>query len=166
MHTRRTFLTMAAATGVVCLSRTARAQALPKPFIVYDDELKNGWQNRSWAKVALSTPAGGSKPIKVEGDPWSALSLYHDAFSTAGFSKLTFFINGGKEGGQHLMVKVMAGGKAIDANFLIQPKVKTWTVVEVPLKELGAEGKMIDGIIWQGQANAFSAFYIARIQFE
>ena len=166
MQTRRTFLSMAAATGVACLAGTARAQALPKPFMVYDDELKNGWQNRSWARVALSTPAGGSKPIKVEGDPWSALSLYHDAFSTAGFSKLTFFINGGKDGGQNLTVKAMAGGKAIESAYLIQPKVKTWTVVDVPLKELGAEGKMIDGIMWQGQASAFGAFYIARIQFE
>ena len=166
MQTRRTFLTMAAVTGLACLSRPALAQALPKPFVVYDDELKNGWQNRSWAKVALSTPAGGSKPIKVEGAPWSALALYHDAFSTAGFSKLTFFINGGTEGGQHLIVKAMAGGKAIDSTFQIQPKVKSWAVVEVPLKELGAEGKMIDGIMWQGQASAFGAFYIARIQFE
>jgi hypothetical protein len=59
-------------------------------LVVYDDELKNGWQSWSWAKVDLAVPAGGVKPIKVQGEPWSALALHHDAFSTAGYTKLTF----------------------------------------------------------------------------
>lgn len=166
MRTRRTFLTILAAWAATSLAGPVAAQALPKPFVAYDDELKNGWQNYSWAKVALSTPAGGSKPIKVEGEPWTGLLLHHDSFSTAGFSKLVFYINGGVQGGQRLMVKAMADGKALDASFVIEPKTKTWTVVEVPLKDIGAQDRKIDGIMWQAHESAYSAYYITRIQLE
>ncbi|SFV13780.1 hypothetical protein [Pseudoduganella namucuonensis] len=166
MQTRRTLLAAMAGFAAALLVKPAGAQALGKPFIVYDDELKNGWQNWSWAKVALSVPAGGGKPVKVEGDPWSALLLHRDAFSTEGYTKLTFIINGGVEGGQDLMIKAMAGGKPIESNFVIRPKAKTWAAVEVPLKEIGADGKTIDGISLQAQANPYSAYYVTRIQFE
>lgn len=147
-------------------SLPAYAQSLPKPFVAYDDELKNGWQNWSWAKVELSVPAGGAKPIKVAGDAWSALSLHHDAFSTAGYSKITFNINGGAAGGQELMVKVMIDGKPVDTNYVISPKAKTWALVEVPLKEIGAQDKTIDGIAIQGKEAPYAAYYVTRIQLE
>jgi hypothetical protein len=162
---RRLFLAalgVAGATG----GSLARAEDLPHPLVVYDDDLKNGFQNISWARTQLSVPAGGGKAIRVEGDPWSALALRHDAFSTEGYTKLTFVINGGKDGNQPLMVRVWSNGKAIDANYTVQPKAKTWAVVEVPLKDINAVGKTIDAISWQGQGDPYSAYYIARIQFE
>ena len=167
MQTRRTFLALVAGVSASWFARPAFAQAPGKPFVAYDEELKNGWQSWSWAKVALSVASGGSKPIKVEGDPWSALALHHDPFSTAGFTKLTFYINGGAKGGQTLMVKATADGKPIAASeFLLQPKAKTWAVVEVPLKDIGAEGKMLDGFQLQAKETAYSAYYIDRVQFE
>ena len=166
MKTRRTFLMGVAALGASAVVRPAMAADLPKPFVVYDDELKNGWQNWSWAKVQLSVPAGGAKPAKVMGDPWSALAMHHDPFSTAGFSKLTFNINGGAEGGQSLMVRVMADGKPVETTYVIKPKAKTWALVEVPLKEIGGADKTIDGICIQAQGEAYSAYYVTRIQLE
>jgi hypothetical protein len=62
------------------------------PFTVYDNELKPGWENWSWAKVDTRATAGEVKPLKVQGDAWSALALHHDAFSTAPYSKLTFYL--------------------------------------------------------------------------
>jgi hypothetical protein len=162
---RRLFLAALGAAGVAGGS-LARAGDLPQPLVAFDDELKNGFQNWSWAKTQLSVPAGSGKAIRVEGDPWSALVLHHDPFSTEGYTKLTFVINGGKDGGQPLMIKATAGGKMIDANYAIQPKAKTWAVVEVPLKDINAVGKTIDGITWQAQGDPYSAYYIARIQFE
>ena len=97
------------ATGALAFG--ARADDKPAPMVIYDDELKNGWQNWSWATVALSVPAGQVKPIKVEGGAWSALALHHDPVSTAGFTKLTFFINGGIDGGQSLAIKLKTGDK-------------------------------------------------------
>lgn len=166
MQTRRTLLKVFAGLTAASLVGPAFAQTLPKPFVVYDDELKNGWQSWSWAKVDLSVSAGGAKPIRVKGDPWSALALHHDAFPTEGFSKLTFNINGGLDGDQTLTIKAMVDGKPIESAFVIKPKAKTWAVAEVPLKDLGAEGKKIDGICWQAQGSAYSAYYITRIQFE
>ena len=162
---RRLFL---AALGVAGVSggSLARAGELPQPLVVYDDELKNGFQNYSWAKTQLSMSVGNGKPIRVEGEPWSALALHHEPFSTEGYSKLTFVINGGKDGGQTLMIKAMADGKAIDADFAIQLKAKTWAVVKVPLKDINAAGKTIDTLIWQGQAAAYPGYYITRIQLE
>ena len=166
MHPRYGFLTVLFAGVSAFSSLPAYAQSLPKPFVAYDDELKNGWQNYSWAKVELSVPAGGAKPIKVSGDAWSGLSLHHDAFSTAGFSKVTFHINGGGTGGQELMVKVMIDGKPVEANYVISPKAKTWALVEVPLKDIGAQDKIIDGIVVQGKETPYSAYYVIRIQLE
>ena len=145
----------------------SRAQTLPKPFVIYDDELKNGWQNWSWGvKLDLSYPTGGSKPMKVQGDPWSALQLHHDPFSTAGFSKLVFYINGGPEGNQTLTVKASGGGKPLDGSYVIQPKAKTWAIVEVPLKEIGAADKMVDAFLWQAQGEAYKPYFITRIELE
>jgi hypothetical protein len=164
MQATRRHLIAAFLSTIVCSG--AIAQSLPNPFVVYDDELKNNWQNWSWAKVQLAAPVGEAKPIKVEGDAWSALSLHHDAFSIEGFSKLTFYINGGAEGGQHLKVAAMIDGKAVPTEFFIEPKAKKWAVVEVPLKELKIPGKQIDGFILQGDANAYKPYYVTRIQFE
>ncbi|MRW93296.1 hypothetical protein GJ699_25230 [Duganella sp. FT80W] len=165
MTNRRSAL--AALAGLAAgLMRPAQAQTQTQPFVVYDDELKNGWQSWSWAKVDLSVPVSGAKPIKVQGDPWSALALHHDAFPTTGYTKLTFTINGGAQGGQSLTIKAMVDGKPVESSYVIQPKAKTWAQVEVPLKELAVDGKTIDGIAWQAQANPYSAYYITRIQFE
>jgi hypothetical protein len=166
MNTRRTFIAFLTCFSALGMAAPAFAQELPKPFVIYDDELKNGWENHSWAKVALSTPGGGAKPIKVEGDPWSALMLHHASFSTEGYTKLTFFISGGKDGGQSLMIKAKAGETYFPSTFVVQPKAKTWAMVEVPLKDIGAEGKKIDAIAVQGQADAYGAYYITRIQLE
>ncbi len=162
---RRLFLAALGAAGVSGGS-LARAGNLPQPLVLYDDELKNGFQNYSWAKTQLSVSVGNGKPIRVEGEPWSALALHHEPFSTEGYSKLTFVINGGKDGGQTLMIKAMADGKAIEADFAIQLKAKTWAAVDVPLKDINAAGKTIDTLIWQGQGTAYPGYYITRIQLE
>ena len=162
---RRLFLATLGVAGIAGGS-LARAVDLPHPLVAFDDELKNGFQNWSWAKTQLSVPAGSGKAIRVEGDPWSALVLHRDPFSTEGYTKLTFLINGGKDGNQPLMIKATAGGKTIEATYTIQPKAKTWAVVEVPLKDINAVDKTIDGITWQAQGDPYTAYYIARIQFE
>jgi hypothetical protein len=162
----RIFKKAAIAMAFAQIAFLASGAALAQTLVAYDDGLQNGWQNWSWAKVQLAVPAGGAKPIRVEGDPWSALALHHDAFSTQGLSKLTFSINGGTNGGQALLIKAMVDGKPVESNFQIVAKAKTWAMVEVPLKDLGVEGKTIDGICVQGLATPYSAYYITRIQFE
>ena len=162
--TRRSLIASAAALTGAAIAAPVFAQAAP--IVVYDDELKNGWQSWSWAKVEMSVPIGGAKPMKVEGDPWQALALHHDPISMEGYSKLTFFINGGIDGGQSIAVKLLVDGKAVDSNYILQPKTKQWLPASVPLKDIGGAGKMVDGIWFQGQAAAFKPYYIDKIQFE
>jgi len=142
------------------------AQPPAKPFVVYSNGLQNGWQNWSWAKVGLDFDAGKIHAIQVEGDAWTALLLHHDAFSTAGYTKLVFYINGGVDGGQTLFIKAFSGGKPIEASFQIAPKVKTWTKVEVPLKDLGAADHSIDAIMIQGVGQAYKPYYVAEVEFD
>jgi hypothetical protein len=165
----RKILTATLVSAILLTTAPAMAQdAKPAPMVIYDDALKNDWQNWSWGTtLELSVPAGQVKPIKVEGTPWSALDLHHAALSTKGYTRLTFYINGGADGGQQLLVKVKApGGVAIDSTYAIAPKVKTWAMVEVPLKDIGAEDKMIEDIFFQGAAAAYKPYYITKIQLE
>jgi len=158
----------------ISLALALLATALPAPqgaaqttpLVVYDNELKNGWQNWSWAKVETLGSTGVLRPYKVQGDAWTALVLHHDPFPTAQYTKVTFYINGGPDGGQRLTVKATAEGKAIDSNYIIEPKPKTWTLVEVALKDLAAEGRSIDGLMLQADGSPYKPYYITKIQFE
>jgi hypothetical protein len=159
-------LSLSVAALVMAGGAVAHAQTAPAPVIVYDDALGDGWQNWSWAKVTLQVPAGNVKPIKVEGDPWTALAFHHEPLYTKGYSRITFYINGGVDGGQSVAVKVLVAGKALDSNFVIQPKVKTWSQVSVPLKDIGGQDVNIDGIWFQGQADAYNPYYVDKIKIE
>ena len=152
--------------GVITPAPALAQDAKPAPIVIYDDALLNGWQNWSWAKVEMQVPAGSVKPIKVEGDPWTALAFHHDPFSTKGYTKLTFFINGGVDGGQAIAIKVLVDGKAVESNYVIAPKTKQWLPVEVLLKDIGGQDVMVDGVWFQGQADAYKPYYITKIQFE
>lgn len=136
------------------------------PMVVYDDVLQPGWDNWSWAKVELSVPIGNAKPIKVQGDPWTALSFHHQAFSTKGYSSLVFYINGGVDGGQSIAIKLMVDGKALEKSYLIAPNAKKWAIVKIPLQEIDGAEKMIEGMYFQAQAEAYKPYYVTRIQFE
>ena len=152
--------------GLSLAAFAGQARAQVKPLVLYDDGLQNDWQNWSWATVQLAAPAGSVKPIKVEGGPWSALLLHHAPISTAGFSKLTFYVNGGVDGGQTVMVKASVAGKLVEKPFVIQPKVKAWAVVEVPLREIGADNQTVDGFAWQAQAEGVKPYYVTKVQLE
>jgi hypothetical protein len=159
-------LAFVAAALPVSPAHAQAAQAAPAPFVVYDNDFKNGWQNWSWAKVNTPALSDSLKPLRVEGDAWSALLLHHDAFSTAPYSKLTFYIHGGLEGGQPLSIRAMADGKALESNYLIVPKARAWSIVEVALKELGADNRTIDSLMVAGGDAAYKPYYITRIQLE
>ena len=155
-----------AATCALLLSiSTAQAQA-QAPMVVYDDGLQSGWDNWSWAKVEFAIPIGGAKPIKVEGDAWSALALHHAPFSTKGYSNLVFYMNGGVDGGQSVAIKLMVAGKMLEKSYIVQPGAKKWAVAKIALQELDGVDAMIEGIYFQAQAAPNKPYYVTRIQFE
>ncbi|EGF93380.1 alpha-L-arabinofuranosidase-like protein [Asticcacaulis biprosthecium C19] len=143
------------------------APAAPQPMVIYDDVLAPGWNNWSWAKTTLSTDIGSDvKPISMQSEPWQALFLQHAPFSTAGYTKLTFYVNGGPTGGQTISVKALIGDKPVDPGYTIRLNANTWNVVEVPLADLGAVNQTISGLWWQAQGQPVSTWYITVIQLE
>jgi hypothetical protein len=134
--------------------------------IIYDKALAEGWQNWSWAKTTLSTELAGSarKPIKVEASPWSALYLHHAPFSTQGWTKLAFLIQGSAAGGE-VRAFALIDGKVASDGYSIKLGNAGWTQVEIPLVTLGAEDKPIDGIWLQNTSGLeLPKFYVTEIK--
>lgn len=118
---------------------TARGQT---DLTVYDDALGAGWQSWSWSSVTLGSTAvvhSGSTAIAVDAGGWSALWLHHDAFDTTGYGNLTFWINGGPSGGQHLRVVATLNNSGLPGGVDIGPlAANTWQQITIPLASLGA----------------------------
>jgi len=145
------------------VSETAPAAA---EMMIYDKALADGWQNWSWAKTILSAELGGSarKPIKVEAAPWSALYLHHDPFSTQGWTRLAFLIQGSAAGGE-VRAFALIDGKVASEGYPVKLGNAGWTQVEIPLVTLGVENKMIDGIWLQNTSGAeLPKFYVTEIK--
>jgi hypothetical protein len=145
------------------------AVSAPTPAMsVYDTALGAGWQNWSWARIELSVELQGSarRPIKVEAGAWQALYLHHDAFSTTGFKQLGLLIQGSAPAGE-VRVFTLTDGKVNGEGRLVKLGNTGWTQVVMPLAELAAEDKMIDGIWVQNASGAdLPKFYVTEIKFE
>ena len=114
---RTLFLTTAILTGFYFLLN-AQAQTGQS---IYTDSLQNGWENWSWATVNLSNANpvhAGSTSISVNSGAWQAFYLHHAAFSTSGYTNLSFWIHGGTFGGQRLQVQALVNGTAQTAYVL------------------------------------------------
>ncbi|HAV60921.1 MAG TPA: hypothetical protein DCY13_00965, partial [Verrucomicrobiales bacterium] len=114
------------------------------PITIYADALASDWANWSWnSTVDLnnSSPVkNGTKSIKVTANAgWSALSLRKGtAQSTAGKTKITFWVHGGT--GSNKSIKVYAstadsGGDTTGK--IITATANTWTAITVNLSEIG-----------------------------
>ena len=148
---------------------TETTASAPTPVMtVYDTALGSGWQNWSWAKTELSVELQGStrRPIKVEAGPWQALYLHHDAFSTAGLKQLGLLIQGSAPAGE-VRVFALTDGKVNGEGRLVRLSNTGWTLVVMPLAELAAEDKMIDGIWVQNSSGVdLPKFYVTEIKLE
>jgi hypothetical protein len=134
--------------------------------IIYDKSLDEEWQNWSWAKTTLSAELGGSarKPIKVEAGPWAALYLHHAPFSTQGWTRLAFLIQGSAAGGE-VRAFALVDGKIASEGYPVKLGNAGWTQVEIPLVTLGVENKLIDGIWLQNTSGAeLPKFYVTEIK--
>jgi hypothetical protein len=49
---------------------------------------------------------------------------------------------------------------------VIEPKARTWTIVEIALSELSAANRSIDGLMLQADAAPYKPYYITKIQLE
>ena len=146
----------------------ATPEVIVKEMQVYDTTLASGWQNWSWAKTELGVTLTGSarKPITVEAGPWQALYLHRDAFSTAGFRKISLLLQGSAPEGQ-VRIFALADGKPLGEGYLVSLSNTGWKQVEQPLAVLGAEDTTIDGIwVQNASASDLPKFYVTEIKLQ
>src|ERR1700692_1310044 len=96
---------------------------------IYTDALTNGWQSYGWATLdyANTSPVhSGTHSISVSETNYGALYLAHSAFSTGAYTNLTFWLNGGPTGGQHLKVQAHVNGSAQNDFYLPTLSSNTW----------------------------------------
>jgi hypothetical protein len=144
---------------------------------VYNMALGPGWENWSWAKTELSVDIGSAKkPIMVDAQGYQGLYLHHAAFSTAPYNGVSMLIQS-VGGDAEVRIIAIADGKPIPDGTKVgadgQPqammKVVTvkpggWTQVVIPLKQLGAENKTIDGFWVQNNSGQPAPhFYVADV---
>src|SRR6266436_4896562 len=88
------------------IGRNVNAQAnLP----IYTDHLVNGFQDWSWAprNMASTLVHSGANSIAVTNASFfQAISFHQNAFNTSVYTNLSFWANGGTNGGQTLDVYV------------------------------------------------------------
>ncbi len=155
---------------------TGRLKAInqPAPVSIYANSLTSGWADQSvGTTVNLNTLdpnyPGGTKSIAVTYNAaGSEFILRHTSTTSvspdaADFAYVRFAIHGGATGGQTLAFHALddSGSPGPDVT-LTPPTAATWTVVDVPVSQLGVA--RFDGLVWKSTAAAAQpTFYVDEI---
>lgn len=135
--------------------------------VVYADSLQNGWQSWSWASCDLSSgnPVRAGRAIRVTAGPWQAFYLHHAPFGTSAYAAVTFWVQGGSQGGQRLWVRALRSGIP-QAPVAVGPlPADRWQSITVSLADLGvANVTDMDGLwVQDATGTAQSAFSLDEI---
>src|SRR6266545_6678531 len=161
----RRFRLLAQACALTCVLTWAPSAWAQADQPIYADSLASGWQNWSWATVnaANTSPVhSGISSFSVSAAAWQAIYLHHDAFATAPYTELVFWIHGGSAGGQLLSVQALLGGSPQPPVALPALAANTWQKITIPLGSLGVADKPnMDGFWIQDRSGTPSPpFYV------
>jgi len=120
-------------------------------MVIFEDRRQNGWKDYSWATVTLSdaTVHTGTQSYRVACMGYEGFYLSRTPFNPQLYQSLSFWINGGTQGGQTLQVKARLGNLVQGKVLLPPPEANTWTQVTIHLADLGV-----------GNNGDFSGFWI------
>lgn len=130
-------------------------------LVMYDDALSSEFVDYSWADVDLASTQlvrEGNHSIRMKPDADKALYFYKDRVMQASdYGVLSFWINGGTEGGQQVKLVLSLGGEPIAESKVgdLLPggiPANEWREVRVPLAELGVTG-LVDGFWLWGEGD-------------
>lgn len=134
--------------------------------VIYDNTLRNGWQDWSWASHSLtqtlvfrSAPNAISwEPDAVGGD-WQGIYFHSDPGApdptTTDYSAVRFWISGAG-GNQAVRLAIYRNNVEVGSKDLT-PLPATWTQMTVTWAELGVAAPAIDGIVFQTNVGADQA---------
>ncbi|MBC8077838.1 MAG: hypothetical protein H7Y32_17310, partial [Chloroflexales bacterium] len=171
MHARtlRSLALVVALLATALCASPSRAASLT----IYADALASGWNNGSWAEAnlaAVDPVRTGDKSIAVTVRAgYEGFQVCHLGFSTAGYTQLRFWINGGSSGGQRLQVYATRVGDTPD-HFLIKqlidlPGANTWREVQLPLADVEADNRTIKCLVLQdATGSAQPTFFLDDIR--
>lgn len=143
--------------------------------IIYDDALENGWQNWGYATLNYTNTSpvhSGSDSIAVTmASPWQGIQIWHAEQDSTPYSGISFWLNGGANGGQQLQVYGLQnlGGTnnfSTSTRFMLPPlPANSWQQYTVPLSALGvADLPNFTGFVIQdSQGKAWPTFYVDDI---
>lgn len=134
--------------------------------VIYDNALRNGWQDWSWAAHNLAqTAIHQSAPNAISWEPdavggdWQGIYFHSDTGAAdptvANFSAVRFWING-NGGNQAVRLAIYQNGTEVGTRDLT-PLPGAWTLMTVTWAELGVAATAFDGIVFQTHANANQA---------
>ena len=118
--------------------------------VVYDNGLRNGWLNWSWAVANLSAPGGrAGTAIEVEPDSWRGLYLRSDALPVAS-TGVDLWING--RGGNQSVRIIVSQNSALLGESVVTGLGTGWRQVNITTSRPVAIGTSLDLILqdWSG----------------
>ena len=142
---------------------------------MYDDALRNGWQDWSWATHSLTATAyvhSGTRSVSFVPAGWAAFYPHLDAgVSGQSYDGLNFWVNGGAASGQNLRIVFVLGQTTL-ANLALSdylaggPTANTWRSVRIPFDSVGLTSALVDGIYFQdGTGGTQATVYLDDITF-
>lgn len=138
------------------------------PLYIYTDNLVNGFQDWSWAtrNMGNTNPVhSGTHSISVNAATYQGIAFHQNDFNTSLYTNLTFWANGGTNGGQQLGVYVNLDTNSL-ANVSISPVLpkNTWQQYSISLAALGAANvtNLAQITIWMTSGSG--TYYLDDIQ--
>ena len=161
---------MPIAIGLV-LASVGEVQSQTNGLAIYDDGLVNGFNDWSWASrnlLNLSPVHSGVVSISVTAKGWEALWFHHAEMSTADYSSLSLWANGGEHGLQVLEIRSALGGKVQTGGYALSVlPPNQWKQYTIPLAKLGvADVTNFTGFQFVLRAGVTDTFYVDDIQLD
>ena len=144
--------------------------ATSAPLVIYGDALASGWVQNGWTysvDLANASPVhGGTHSIAVTFIGSSGFGPYYNgaAFSTANYSALSFWLNGGATGGQNLGMQICRAGAVVQTLTLAPLPANTWTNIVLPLSSIGIANVTNFNCFRFTSSAAVPVFYLDDVQ--
>jgi hypothetical protein len=153
---------------VLCANLNVRAQA---PLLIYTDRIVNGFQDWSWGTPSkpnftnTSPVHTSTNSISVSPTSNPGVSFHQNDVNTSPYANLSFWINGGTNGGQVVKVFVTLGTSDQTGTNLPALLANTWQQYTIPLSALNAANKAnLAKITFQPNGGLTGVFYLNDIQ--